>query len=183
MTYILPTTAPGAAGDVLQANGTGSPVQLSWAAPGGGTGLWTGEAQLGANYTNTTTTQSSILSFACSASTTYEIEGWLDVSSSNTTANGVGIAITSDGAGSVVSVFTNGPQNTTTYGGNGADGSGVLTQANNDYFQVAMEGFLHFWALVKSGTGATTITLKGANTSTPNTMTVFSGSKIYYRVQ
>ncbi len=149
----------------------------------GSTGLWTGEAQLATNYTNSTTTQSSILSFACSASTTYEIEGWLDVSSSNATTNGVGISITSNGGGSVVSVFTSGPQNTTTYGGNGADGSGTLTQANNDYFQVAMEGFLHFWALVKSGTGATTITLKGADTSTPNTMTVFAGSKMYYRVQ
>jgi hypothetical protein len=96
----------------------------------------------------------------------------------------VGIALTSDGASPFVSIFTNGPQNTTTYGGNGADGNGTLTQANNDYIREAgEEGFLHFWALVKSGTGATTITLKGANTGTPNTMTVLSGSHVFYRVQ
>jgi hypothetical protein len=35
-TYILPTALPGAANDVLQANGTTSPVQLSWVAPSGG---------------------------------------------------------------------------------------------------------------------------------------------------
>ncbi len=38
VTYILPTALPGAANDVLQANGTTSPVQLSWVAPSGGGG-------------------------------------------------------------------------------------------------------------------------------------------------
>ncbi len=181
ITYVLPTTAP-TAGQVLSSSApSGGVATTSWTTPAS-SGLWDGDVLLGADYTNTTTTQSSILSFACSASTTYELEGWLDVSS-NASQTGVGLALTSDGTGSVVSLFTNGPQDLTAYGGNGATGSGSLTQTNNNYFKVSMEGFLHFWALVKSGTGATTINLMGANTGTPNTMTVFAGSHMFYRVQ
>jgi hypothetical protein len=131
-----------------------------------------------ASTVNLSTTEATVVSFTASASTIYEIEANLDVNGTGST--GVLFAVSSNGTSPLVEWVGQGDFTTTGSAGNGSTGSDSYMSSNNPWVN-NFEGFVHMNGIVKSGTGATTISIV-AKTVT-GTATVSAGSKMLYRVE
>lgn len=171
---VIPTVS-GNGGKVLAVNSGATALEFV-----GNTGGWTTLAVSGSNFTTTSNTLVNItgLSFSATASTLYEIECTLRVGSSS--AAGIQIGLNSTGGSPTVAFSTI---------GNGSTGANMVTsgqQANNTAQGTAMATnsqiiLQKVWALVNSGTGSPTISLRILKT-TSGTATVYIGSVMRYRV-
>jgi len=171
-TATYPATA-GTAGNVLQSDGT------NWVSTAGG---WT-TVKVSSDFTRTSNTLATItgLSFTATASTTYEIEGWLDIVEAST--GGCKLAVNSSGTSPTVLITYEGQLTSD------AAGSILTTNANATATSAAFvttsgaEGFVHIIGIVKSGTGSPTISIEAQAGTNGNQLTVKAGSKLMYRVQ
>ena len=98
VTYELPTAAPGAANDVLQANTTTSPVQLSWVAPATSTSGDVNYNVASANQQASAVAPNYLFDIAYTSTTGNNAAVGALITSNTTTGNGTATGLTIDAA-------------------------------------------------------------------------------------